>query len=74
MSIENILKVDAPRLYDSDGNEVGLREVCRWWINSYPEDIFIKEPADIVQARKCMQRLLDKMQKKKEDKSQKKLE
>jgi hypothetical protein len=62
MVLSEILKgKEKPRLYDSIGNEVGLKEICEWWITTYPEDIFISEPKDIILARGCMERLLGMM-------------
>jgi hypothetical protein len=31
-------------LYNEDGDMVALREVCEWWVKTYPDDIFINEP------------------------------
>ena len=38
-------------LYDEYKNPVGLKEVCEWFIETYPEDIFLTEPWCIVQIR-----------------------
>ncbi len=56
---------DNIRLYDVDMNEVGLAEVCNWWISKYPEDVFVKEPKDIVTVRECMQNILNSLNKRK---------
>jgi hypothetical protein len=63
--VDILSKGGFPRLYDSEGNEVGMKEVCLWWVHTYPADIFVKSPEDVVKARECMERLLKKMEAKK---------
>ena len=46
------------KLYKENGEEAGLFDVCRWWIYSYPPDIFIRNPKSIIEARMCMQNIL----------------
>ncbi len=53
-------------LKDLDGGvtitEAGLYDVCEWWIESYPEDIFVKEPKEVVEIRRLMKEILKKKQ------------
>lgn len=48
-------------LYNGDGDIASLKEVCFWWLLTYPEDIFVKEPVPIVEIRNNMKLLLKKM-------------
>ena len=48
--------------YDSF-DEAGLYDVCEWWIENYPDDIFINEPKEVVEIRKLMQKILEKRKK-----------
>ena len=45
-------------LYKENGEKAGLNDVCKWWIETYPPDIFVKKPIPIVKARICMQNIL----------------
>jgi hypothetical protein len=47
-------------LYKQNGEMAGLYDICRWWIETYPEDIFVANPETIVIIRKQMQLILDK--------------
>ena len=51
-------------LYKENGEKAGLLDICKWWIETYPSDIFVNNPEVIVEARMCMQNILV-MQKKK---------
>ena len=63
MDIKALMKKgDVPKLFDEEGNQVSLADVCKWWISAYPSDIFVKEPRDIIEARTCMERLLNKIE------------
>jgi len=46
---------------DGTGNleEVGLFGLCEWWIETYPEDVFVNEPKQIVQVRELMKKILE---------------
>ena len=50
---------------DEDGNlrELRLFGLCEWWIETYPEDIFINEPKEIVEIRNLMKKILEKRKK-----------
>jgi hypothetical protein len=52
-------------IYDDNGGiiEIGLYELCKWWIETYPEDVFITEPAEVIKIRKLMQLILTKQRK-----------
>jgi hypothetical protein len=45
-------------LNDDTGQHASLYEICEWWLEKYPEDIFEKEPAEVVEIRRLMQRIL----------------
>ena len=41
---------------------IGLKDVCRWWIETYPEDIFIGKTSEvklIVEIRERMEKILE---------------
>ena len=40
-------------------NEIGLYDICRWWIAIYPEDIFVTKN-EITQIRNLMKQILKK--------------
>jgi len=39
---------------------ISLYDVCEWWIETYPEDIFVNEPKEVVQIRNLMKEILKK--------------
>ncbi len=41
------------------GRPMGLYEIAQWWIDTYPEDIFVNGPKPIVIARDCMKAILE---------------
>ncbi|MCK4529394.1 hypothetical protein KAW18_18675 [candidate division WOR-3 bacterium] len=41
-----------------------LKSVCRWWIATYPEDIFVENPKEVVEIRERMKKLLQQLAKK----------
>jgi len=50
-------------LYKSNRGSVSfekasLYDICEWWIEKYPADIFIINPRPIIEARKCMEKIL----------------
>jgi hypothetical protein len=46
------------RLFNENGFSIGLYEVCEWVIQTYPEDIFIKQPVEIVALREVCKKIL----------------
>ena len=40
--------------------EISLYDICEWWIETYPEDIFVNEPKEVVQIRNLMKGILKK--------------
>ena len=50
------------QLFKDDGTgelmEVGLFDLCEWWIETYPEDVFITEPKEVIEIRRLMQIIL----------------
>jgi hypothetical protein len=51
----NLLLDDGTQL-----NDAGIFEVCEWWIETYPEDIFVNEPKEVVEIRELMKTILSK--------------
>jgi len=48
------------KLWDGAEVDIGLYELCEWWIETYPEDIFVTEPKEVVQIRNLMKEILKK--------------
>ena len=46
------------RLYLENGETASLEDVCKWWIETYPPDVFVNKPEPVVEARLCMQNIL----------------
>ena len=50
------------RIYDEKTGRFGVKaslyDICEWWIETYPPDIFVNSPKPIVEARMCMQNIL----------------
>ena len=46
------------KIFDKDGKPLGLFDVCRWWIEEYPSDVFVYSPEDIIEIRKQMEKML----------------
>jgi hypothetical protein len=42
------------RLLKENGEEAGLWDVCAWWMETYPDDIFISDPPEVVEIRNQM--------------------
>jgi len=40
---------------------IGLKEICLWFIYTYPDDIFVSSPEEIVEIRENCKKLLKKM-------------
>jgi len=47
-------------MYDQEGNPLGLWDVCEWVIETYPEDIFVTGPEEIVELREACKKILSK--------------
>lgn len=41
-------------------NDAGIYEICEWWIETYPEDVFVTEPKEVVTIREQMKKILKK--------------
>ena len=39
------------KLFDENGKPIGLYELAEWWIETYPDDIFITGPKLITEIR-----------------------
>ena len=50
-------------LYLENGEKASLEDVCKWWIKTYPPDVFVNKPKPVVEARMCMQNILVMMHK-----------
>lgn len=48
-------------LFKKDGKKAGLKDICEWWLEIYPEDIFISEPKGIIIIRDCCKDILVKL-------------
>ena len=46
------------KLYDENGKPLGLYDVCRWWIETYPRDVFVDIPKQITEIRIHMDGIL----------------
>ena len=55
-------------LYKENGEKAGIYDICQWWIDTYPEDVFISDPLAVVAAREFMKEILS-LRKKNEKKS-----
>jgi len=36
-------------LYTENGQKASLEDVCKWWIETYPPDVFVNKPELIVE-------------------------
>ena len=50
-------------LYLENSEKASLEDVCKWWIKTYPSDVFVNKPKPVVEARMCMQNILVMMHK-----------
>ena len=50
-------------LYLESGEKASLEDVCKWWIETYPPDVFVNKPELIVEIRGCLKHLLRMMHK-----------
>ena len=48
------------KLFDESGNPIGLYEIAQWFIDTYPEDIFIIKPKIIIEIRDKLKEILKK--------------
>jgi len=54
-------------LYKENGEKAGIYDICQWWIDTYPEDVFISDPPSVVAAREFMKEILNLRGKTKEE-------
>jgi len=47
-------------LFLESGKKASLWDVCEWWIQTYPDDIFVTKPQLIVKVRELMKEILSK--------------
>jgi hypothetical protein len=40
---------------------IGLKEICLWFVYTYPDDIFVSNPEEIVEIRENCKKLLKRM-------------
>jgi len=38
----------------------GLYNICRWWIETYPDDIFVNKPKEVTEIRARAKKILEK--------------
>lgn len=48
------------QIYDEHGEPLGLYQLCEWFIENYPKDIFVCNPVEIVKIRDWMEVILSK--------------
>jgi len=48
--------------YDNAGElqVIGLYDLCEYWIEAYPEDVFVNTPEEVVAIRNLMKKILSK--------------
>lgn len=49
------------KLFLEDGRPAGMKEIAEWWVENYPEEVFVGKTESVrlvVDVRKRMQRLL----------------
>lgn len=44
-------------LYKENGEKAGIYDICQWWLDTYPEDVFVSDPPSVVAARKFMKEI-----------------
>lgn len=49
------------KLFDENGKPVGLYEIAQWFIDIYPEDIFVTKPIIIIEIRNKFKQILKKI-------------
>lgn len=54
-------------LFKENGEKAGIYDVCQWWIQTYPEDVFISTPVQVVKIRDNMKDILKLKHVKKEE-------
>ena len=45
-------------LYKENGEKAGMYDLCEWWVQTYPDDIFINDPPLVTEIRDRMKLLL----------------
>lgn len=46
------------QIFDEKGRELGIYDICKWWIERYPEDVFINSPESVTKIREEMKKIL----------------
>jgi hypothetical protein len=59
MKEENELIEEMNEIFRKHG--IGLKELCLWFVHTYPEDIFVNEPKEVVEIRENCKKLLKRM-------------
>ncbi len=49
------------KMYKSDCIPANIKDVCEWWIETYPENVFYSAPIQIIEIRKHMKVILDNL-------------
>ena len=44
-------------LFKENGEPAGFWDVCDWWMESYPEDVFVFTPEEVVEIRNQIKKL-----------------
>ncbi len=45
-------------IFNENGEKLGLLDVCKWWLETYPRDVFVSSPGHIVAIGKHMEEII----------------
>ena len=46
------------RLFDENGKGMSIYDICKWWVETYPDDVFFGDHDPLVRARVAMKEIL----------------
>jgi hypothetical protein len=52
--------------FKENGHRVGFKDICKWWLYHYPEDIFVSAPLLVCEVRDRMKLMLKQCEGKKQ--------
>ena len=55
------MKVERKFFEEQSYIKESLYNICGWWCETYPKDIFVGKPHEIVEIRKLAKRILEKV-------------
>lgn len=38
-------------LFNKKGEKASMKEVCQWWVDKYPPDVFVFHPRTVIEIR-----------------------